>query len=47
MKRNHPQDLPLPEDWTLPALADRRKKPRPARETPQQRALGMARRKRK
>ena len=38
--------LGLPKGWTLPALADRRRKPRPQRETPQQRARAAARRRR-
>jgi hypothetical protein len=36
----------LPKGWTIPALADRRHGPRPARETPQQRARAAAKRKR-
>lgn len=38
------KDSLLPEGWTLPALVDRRHKPRPSRETPAQRARGMAQR---
>jgi hypothetical protein len=34
----------LPKDWQLPALVDRRTKPRPDRETPGQRARAAARR---
>jgi hypothetical protein len=36
--------LGLPKDWTLPALADRRTKARPSRETPSQRARAARKR---
>ena len=38
------KDSLLPEGWTLPALVDRRRAPRPAKESAAQRARGMARR---
>ena len=44
--RSKPRRQPsLPEDWSLPALVDRRNKLRPARETARQKTLGAARRK--
>ena len=36
---------PEKETWTLPAFADRRAKPRPAKETPAQRAKAAKKRK--
>jgi hypothetical protein len=39
-----PASIGLPKDWTLPALADRRTKPRPQRETPTQRARAARKR---
>lgn len=39
-----PTGIGLPKDWTLPALADRRTKPRPPRETPSQRARAARKR---
>jgi hypothetical protein len=38
------KDSLLPAGWTLPAFADRRAKPRPARETAAQRRQAAARR---
>lgn len=40
-RRSRP-DAALPEGWTLPALVDRRTRPRPARETAAQRARGKS-----
>jgi len=39
-----PEKLGLPKGWTLPALAERRRKPRPERETARQRSRAAARR---
>jgi hypothetical protein len=45
MKKKRSDAPALPEDWTLPAFADRRRAPRPARLTARQKALALAKRK--